>query len=123
MGECIKSILNQTFEAWQAIFIDDASTDGGTPIIEKIARKDCRVLLIRNKINCGVAQSREIGLSYVESPYIMFLDGDDMLTRNALSALWQGIKMWMCVLVNIISLKGKMQSKQNLGQFRGFIVN
>lgn len=107
LGECIKSILNQTFEAWQAIFIDDASTDGGTAIIEKIARKDCRVLLIRNKINCGVAQSREIGLSYVESPYIMFLDGDDMLTRNALSALWQGIKnVDVCIGQHYI-LKGK----------------
>lgn len=88
---CINSILRQNFEAWQAVFVDDFSTDSGSQIIEKIASTDSRVILIHNRVNLGVAQSRKNGLAYATSPYIMFLDGDDMLTMNALSALWQGI--------------------------------
>lgn len=92
LEQCIKSILQQDFANWEAIFVDDASDDGSTSIVEKSTKKDKRILLFRNKKNCGAAQSRKNGLAYAKGMYIMFLDGDDMLAKHALASLWQGIQ-------------------------------
>lgn len=92
LEQCIESILQQDFMNWEAIFIDDASNDGSDIIVGTSAKKDKRISMFRNKNNCGAAQSRKNGLAYAKGMYIMFLDGDDMLTQSALSSLWQGIQ-------------------------------
>lgn len=92
LGQCIESILQQDYIQWEAIFIDDASTDNSVAIIEQEIKKDNRIRIYRNKKNCGVSLSRKKGLAYAKGEYIMFLDGDDMLTENALSLLWKGMK-------------------------------
>lgn len=92
LNKCIESIERQDFRKWEAIFIDDASTDGSSKMVEQWAKKDCRISLFHNKGNQGAAQSRKNGLDHARGTHIMFLDGDDMLDSHALSALWQGVQ-------------------------------
>ena len=127
INDCVSSILNQNFTSWQAIFIDDASTDYGLTVVKKIADIDKRIVLVHNKTNVGAAQSRVVGLRYARSPYIMFLDGDDILAEDALHSLWKGIKdVDACIGQHIILQKGKsIKPKQRTasGMYTGDALN
>ena len=71
---CIASVLNQTFQDFEIILVDDGSTDNGCAIIrEKYGNK---VTLISQK-NQGVSQARNKGISMARFNYIAFLDADD----------------------------------------------
>jgi len=71
----IDSVLTQSFRDHEIIVVDDCSTDK-TPALEEIYGKKIRY--IRNKKNSGVSASRNAGITISGSPYIAFLDSDDL---------------------------------------------
>ena len=73
----IDSILNQTFNNLELIIINDASTDNTKQVLDEYQKKDPRIKIINNAQNYGCAQSRNIGLQYVQSNTIAFMDDDD----------------------------------------------
>jgi glycosyltransferase involved in cell wall biosynthesis len=81
--EAIMSIVNQSYENWEIILVDDASTDRSMEIIKKILPHP-RIKIIQNKINMGKAKSMNKGLELIESKYCLELDGDDWIPENAL---------------------------------------
>ena len=60
--KCIQSVLNQTFENFEVIVINDGSTDKSGEILEKLNREDSRIFLIEQK-NQGVAVARNRGMN------------------------------------------------------------
>lgn len=76
ISTAIESILQQTFEDFEFIIIDDASTDRTYDII--CSYHDKRIIRIRNHINLGVAACINIGLSIASSEYIARMDSDDI---------------------------------------------
>ena len=84
---CIQSILAQDYQNWQAIFVDDASTDGGPDIIRVYAEEDSRFTIKINPVNEGVAKTRNTALDIAEGEYIAFLDADDWWDEKMLSSL------------------------------------
>lgn len=72
----INSVLNQSFEDWELIIVNDGSTDDTQKIIEKFVALDSRIRLI-NKSNGGVSSARNKGLSFAQGKYVSFLDSDD----------------------------------------------
>lgn len=89
---CIKSVLIQTFKNFEVICVDDKSQDRTVEIIEKIAKTDSRVKLLRQPKNSGPAMARSYGCRESKGSYIFFLDGDDTLPSNALELLYTKIK-------------------------------
>lgn len=89
--ESITSVLNQTYQDFEIIVIDDGSSDRTENICKKIIKADSRVHYYRKK-NEGVSSARNKGLELAKGKYIMFLDSDDMLTSNALLVLLKEIK-------------------------------
>ena len=84
--QCIKSICKQTTEYnWQAIIIDDGSKDKTGELIDRY-RNNKRIKIIHQK-NLGFSGARNTGLSFVNSKYVMFLDSDDFLEKNAIKIL------------------------------------
>ena len=75
--EAITSVLNQTYQDWELIIIDDHSTDETTHLIEHFSEMDSRILYIINKTNLGVAAARNKGISIATGEWIAFLDSDD----------------------------------------------
>ncbi|MEO0132854.1 MAG: glycosyltransferase family 2 protein [candidate division WOR-3 bacterium] len=78
ISEAIESILNQTFKDFEFIIVDDASTDKTWEIIQEYARKDDRIIAVRNEKNLYIAENRNKGLSYARGKYIVWQDADDI---------------------------------------------
>ena len=88
--EALESVLNQTFDDYEVIAVDDCSTDGSTEVVENYrARFDGKLKLIRlNKNNGEAGSPRNIGMSYAVGKYIFFLDSDDKLMEKAFELLY-----------------------------------
>lgn len=87
LPECLDSILSQNFRDWEAILINDGSTDESGVICEKYASKDARFKVIHKK-NGGLSSARNAGLNNARGKYIMFIDSDDLWSqRNLTSSL------------------------------------
>lgn len=78
ISECLDSILNQTFNDFELICIDDGSTDDTIQIINEYVKKDKRIRLIANQKNAGLAVIRNQSLKEAKGKYVFFLDGDDL---------------------------------------------
>jgi len=89
----IRSVQAQTFQDWEHIVVDDGSTDGSAAIVEKFAKKDPRITLIR-QANAGVCRARNNGYKHAikSSPYVHFLDADDVLEPDMLKVLITHLK-------------------------------
>ena len=76
--ETIESVKNQTFQNWEMILVDDGSTDDSLSIINSYSEKDKRIRCIQLQQNSGAAIARNTGIEHSDSPYIAFLDSDDL---------------------------------------------
>ena len=80
--ESIKSVLDQTYENWELIVVDDCSTDNTDEVVSSI--KDSRIRYIKNETNRGAAFSRNRALREANGRWIAFLDSDDLWTSDKL---------------------------------------
>ena len=90
IGQCLDSILAQTFSDYELLVIDDCSTDRSFAIAESYIDKfNGRLNLIRMKKNTGgAALPRNTGIRLSRGKYIAFIDTDDMFTNNALEDMY-----------------------------------
>ena len=86
--QCLESLTNQTLRDIEIIFIDDASPDASSEVIELEAKKDNRISLIRNHTNEGVGASRNTGIAAATGKYLKIIDSDDFLVSDALEVLY-----------------------------------
>jgi len=75
--ECIESVLNQTYQNWEMIIVNDKSTDNTQSIIESYVKKDSRIKLYNQEKNSGAAFARNKALELSQGRLIAFLDSDD----------------------------------------------
>ena len=88
LRECLDSIVNQTLREMEIICVDDGSTDGSPEILREYGEKDCRITIISQE-NRGISSARNHGADIASGEYFYFMDGDDILERDALSRLYQ----------------------------------
>lgn len=86
--ECLESISAQTYANFEAIIVDDGSTDSSRKICEAFCEQDNRFQVIHQD-NQGPGMARNTGISHSQGQYIMFVDGDDILLPNALELSYQ----------------------------------
>lgn len=84
IAETIDSLINQSFEDWELIVVDDNSKDSTVKIIEEYIAKDSRIQLFKNETNRGANYSRNFALNKSLGEYVIYLDADDVLGRNCL---------------------------------------
>lgn len=82
--ESILSIINQTYQNWELIIINDGSTDQTAQIIQQFVQKDSRLRLSDNGTNKGLIVTRNIGLECAKGKYIANLDSDDIANSDRL---------------------------------------
>lgn len=82
IADCIESVLNQTYQDFELILIDDGSTDSSGIICDKYCC-DSRVKVL-HKQNGGVSSARNVGLQIATGDWLLFLDSDDELRADCL---------------------------------------
>ena len=88
--QCLNSILDQTFQNYELIIIDDCSIDNSVKIIKSyIPNFKERLKLVKLKNNVGAAFARNIGINLSRGKYITFVDSDDFLISNALENFYK----------------------------------
>lgn len=91
LRECLDSVLAQTFTDWEAICVDDGSTDGSGTILDEYVAKDKRFKVV-HQANAGVGSARNKGLDIAKGGWILFLDADDLWRYNLLATVLTMIK-------------------------------
>lgn len=87
LRQCLDSILNQTFQNFEIICIDDGSTDKSLEILEEYKRNDDRFVIISQE-NSGAGMARNKGIETARGKYVQFLDGDDYFEVKMLEKLY-----------------------------------
>ena len=90
IGTTLDSIINQDFKNFEVIVIDDGSTDRSLEIINEKLSKSLISHQIIHQENSGVSSARNAGISKATGKYLVFIDGDDYVTGNHLSELYNG---------------------------------
>jgi len=75
IGRAIKSVLNQTYQDFEIIVVDDGSTDNTEEVVKSF--RDKRIRYIQHKKNKGAAAARNTGIKSAKGKYIAFQDSDD----------------------------------------------
>src|SRR5574344_1786855 len=81
LDRCIQSILNQSYQNFEMILVDDGSTDGSDVILDTYVNEDSRIKVIHQE-NAGVSAARNVALSCCIGNYITFVDPDDFLSME-----------------------------------------
>ena len=92
LREALQSVLNQTYQDFELICIDDASDDSTMEILQYFQHQDNRIKIMSNKERFGAAISRNRGIEASVGKYITFLDGDDIFEEEMLQLAYQAIE-------------------------------
>lgn len=87
---CLDAIIAQSYENWEAILVDDGSTDSSGEICDEYARNDKRFVVVHQE-NGGVAKARNIGLKMSSGDYLAFCDADDYYQPRMIELLVKAI--------------------------------
>lgn len=91
LDQCMESIVNQTYDKFEILLINDGSTDGSDEKCEEWASRDKRIRYF-SKENEGLAVTRNFGLKKARGEYIVFIDSDDWIDARFLELLYSKIK-------------------------------
>lgn len=86
LARCVGSICAQTYSNIEIIILNDGSKDQSLPVCEEFRAKDPRIVLV-DKENSGVADTRNLGLKLAGGKYVQFVDSDDYLDPDFTAAL------------------------------------
>lgn len=87
LDRCVKSILEQTYQNFELILVDDGSPDNSSSLCDEWAKNDNHIYVI-HKENGGASSARNAGLKIAKGRWIAFADSDDWLDRTALKTLY-----------------------------------
>ncbi len=85
--EAINSVINQTYQDWELIIVDDGSSDNSVEIIKSYCAKDSRIKLFQHEggQNNGLKETLLLGISHVTGDWVAFLESDDVFAPENLS--------------------------------------
>lgn len=100
LESCIQNLLGQTYQDWEAIFVNDGSTDGSGIRLKELTSGDSRFQIVHQE-NGGTARARNAGLEIASGKYVTFMDADDELDPKIYETLVRmmdetGVDMGIC---------------------------
>jgi len=95
----VNSILQQTFNDFELILVNDGSTDNTLELCDHYASQDSRIRVSHSDKNNGVSNARNIGLECVSGKYVFFCDGDDYIDNDAFEIMIKTSEEYNCDLL------------------------
>lgn len=87
LEECLQSVLNQTYQDFEIVIVDDGSTDNSGAICDKFQDAYPQKIKVIHKENQGLISARRVGIANANGDYCIFVDSDDYIIENLLSEL------------------------------------
>ena len=87
---CLDSVRTQTCDDWECVVVDDGSTDGSAAVLDEYAAADARFRVLHQR-NAGSGAARNAALAAARGEWILFLDGDDVLSPVTLARIGEAI--------------------------------
>ena len=97
---CLDSLVNQTFKDIEVICIDDKSKDSSLKILQYYSKKDSRIKIIKNEVNKGLGETRNVGIRNSKGNYISFVDSDDYIDINFIKYFYETAKKYDADIVS-----------------------
>lgn len=118
INDCLESLLQQDFDGFEIIAVDDGSTDDSGRICDEKAAVDKRIRVIHTE-NGGVTAARKKGVEQAVGKYILFVDADDKLLPDAITILYKSIEN--CGADEVIGTYQDQYGNSYDSGWRGFI--
>jgi glycosyltransferase involved in cell wall biosynthesis len=115
LDETLQSVADQTFKDFEAVIINDGSTDSTEAIAKAHAKKDKRFKVFSQK-NKGLSESRNRGVRLAKGKYIYYLDADDLITNNTFDVLYKSCEANGADMAVQPYIKGKTAFKGTITQ-------
>ena len=100
LQECVDSVLEQTFQDFEIIIVDDASTDDSLALCRRLYGDHPKVTILHHERNRTVGGARNTGLGAARGKYIAFIDSDDLYVPDALAILHQAAEVHRAEVVH-----------------------
>lgn len=99
LDKCIHSVIDQIYQNFEIIIVNDGSTDGSAEIIQKYVDAYGTKIVVINKENGGQGSARNRGIDIAGGKYITFLDSDDYIEKDYLQILVSTAEKYECDMV------------------------
>ena len=119
LKKCIDSLLNQNFEDYEIIVINDLSPGNAEKIIKSY--NDKKIVYIKNKTNKGIGYNRNLGIKKAKGEYVCFIDSDDYVKEDFISKMYNyskenNLDLCVCDYINVDE-EGNILEVFNLSNF------
>lgn len=119
LKKCMDSLLNQNFDDYEIIVINDLSPGNAEEIIKSY--NDKKIVYIKNKTNKGIGYNRNLGIKKAKGEYICFIDSDDYVKEDFISKMYNyskenNLDLCVCDYVNVDE-EGSILKEFNLSNF------
>ena len=126
LKKCLDSLVNQTYDDFEIIIVNDGSTDNSKSIIDEYKKKNKNIVVI-NQENQGLSMARNNGVKKASGDYIIFVDSDDYVEEKLLEEINKNIKKEDVLRFQVIeenkeSIKWEEKAFDNLNGFDAFKI-
>lgn len=101
LPQCLDSVINQTLKDIEIICVNDGSPDNSLEILKQYALHDNRIKIINQK-NHGLSYSRNAALKIAKGEYVLFVDSDDWIRKDACELLYKKSKKYNLDMLNFV---------------------
>ena len=96
VGRCLESLVNQTFNSYEIIVINDGTKDSSMDVVSKIAQKHPDLIKVFEQENSGLSVTRNNGIDLSVGKYIYFIDSDDYIKPETLEMMYNFAEKFQC---------------------------
>lgn len=93
IGECLDSILKQSYTNWEAIFVDDGSEDSSFAIVESTSKQEARIKPYKNN-SIGIISALQTAYSHCKGEFITRMDSDDIMSTDRLEVMVKSLEKY-----------------------------